>query len=56
MYFEIVKAHILPHRGLLLKEKKCSHGEQILSFKSNPKFEVIQLIPLKSSSSSSSDF
>ena len=35
----IVNAHFPPHRGLLLKE--------ILSFKSNPRFEVIQLVPLK---------
>ena len=33
--------------GLLLKERICSHGEQILSCKSNPNFEVIQLAPLK---------
>ena len=33
---EIVKAHLSPHLGLLLKEKICSLGEQILSFKSNP--------------------
>ena len=33
--------------GLLLKERICSHGDQILSCKSNPKFEVIQLAPLK---------
>ena len=41
----------LPHRRLLLKERICSHGEQILSFKSNPKFEVIQLAVLKANSS-----
>ena len=33
---EIVWAHLPPHRGLLIKERICSHGEQILSFKSNP--------------------
>ena len=33
--------------GLLLKERICSHGEQILSSKSNPKFEVKQLAPIK---------
>ena len=33
---EIVKAHLPPHWGLLLKERICSLGEQILSFKSNP--------------------
>ena len=33
---EIVKAHLPPHCGLLLKERICSLGEQILSFKSNP--------------------
>ena len=52
---------VLSHRLLLLKERICSHGvqilslkgrtcscgEQFLSFKSNPKFEVIQLTPLK---------
>ena len=43
---EIVKARLPSLRGLLLKERICSHGEQILSFKSNPKFEVIQLAPL----------
>ena len=32
--------------GLLLKERICSHVEQILYCKSNPKF-VIQLAPLK---------
>ena len=32
---EIVEAHLPPHRGLLLKERICSHGEQILSIKSN---------------------
>ena len=33
---EIVQAHLSPHRGLLLKERICSHGEQIPSFKNNP--------------------
>ena len=33
--------------GLLLKERICSPKEQILSFKGSPKFEVIQLTPLK---------
>ena len=32
--------------GLLLKERTCSLGEQILPFKSTLKFEVIQLAPL----------
>ena len=34
---EIVYAHLPPHWGLLLKEKICSLGEQILSYKNNPK-------------------
>ena len=33
--------------GATLKGKNCSFGEQILSFKSTPKFEVIHLAPLK---------
>ena len=33
---EIVWTNLLPHRGLLIKERICSLGEQILSFKSNP--------------------
>ena len=33
---EIVWAHLPPHRGLLIKERICPLGEQILSFKSNP--------------------
>ena len=33
--YEIVKAHLPPNWGLLLKKKICSLGEQILSFKSN---------------------
>ena len=33
---EIVLAHLPPHWGLLLKERICSLGEQILSCKSNP--------------------
>ena len=33
--------------GVLLKKRICSLGEQILSFKSTPKFEVIQLAPLE---------
>ena len=33
---EIVKAYLPPHWGLLLKERICSLGEQILSFQSNP--------------------
>ena len=33
---EIVWAHLPYHRGLLIKERICSLGEQILSFKSNP--------------------
>ena len=33
---EIVLTHLPPHWGLLLKERICSIGEQILSFKSNP--------------------
>ena len=31
-----VHSHLPPHWGLLLKERICSLGEQILSFKSNP--------------------
>ena len=30
-----VRAHLRPHLGLLIQERICSHGEQILSFKSN---------------------
>ena len=33
---ETVKAHLLRHWKLLLKERIGSLGEQILSFKSNP--------------------
>ena len=33
---EIVLAHLPPHWGLPLKERICSLGKQILSFKSNP--------------------
>ena len=33
---KIVEAHLPPHWGLLLKERICSLGEQILSLKSNP--------------------
>ena len=33
---EIVYAHLPPYWGLLIKERICSLGEQILSFKSNP--------------------
>ena len=44
---EIVLAHLPPQWGLLKKERICSLWEQILSFKSNPKFEVILLAPLK---------
>ena len=44
---ETVLAHLPPHLGLLLKKRICSLGEQILSFKSSPKFEVMQLAPLK---------
>ena len=33
---EIVLAHLPPHWGLSLKERICSPGEQILSFKSRP--------------------
>ena len=33
---EMVKAHLPPHWGLLLKKRICSCGEQILSFKSKP--------------------
>ena len=33
---EIVWVPLPPHRGLLIKERICSLGEQILSFKSNP--------------------
>ena len=33
--------------GATLKKQICSLGEQILSFKSNPKFEVIHFAPLK---------
>ena len=33
---EIIKAHLPLHWGLLLKERICSLGEQILCFKSNP--------------------
>ena len=29
-------SHLPPHWGLLLKERICSLGEQILSFMSNP--------------------
>ena len=32
---EIVKAHLSPYWGLLLKERVCSLGEQILTFKSS---------------------
>ena len=32
-----------PHQGLQLKERLCSMGEQILSFKSNPKFQSEKL-------------
>ena len=32
---EIVQTHLSPHWGLPSKERICSHGEQILSFKSN---------------------
>ena len=32
----IVVAHLPSHWGLLLKERICSLGEQILSFKSKP--------------------
>ena len=32
----IVWAHLPSHRGLLIKKRICSHGEPILSFKSNP--------------------
>ena len=31
-----VLSHLPPHWGLLIKERICSLGEQILSFKSNP--------------------
>ena len=34
--------------GATLKKRICSLGEQTLSFKSSPKFEVRQLAPLKS--------
>ena len=48
MYFlKGSRAYLPPHWGLLLKKRICSLGEQILSFKSTPKFEVIQLAPLK---------
>ena len=33
---EIVKAHLPPNWGLPLMERIYSHGEQILSLKSNP--------------------
>ena len=33
---EIVWVHLPPHRGLLIKKRICSLGEQILSFKSYP--------------------
>ena len=33
---QIVSAHLPPHLGLLLKERICSFGEQILSFENNP--------------------
>ena len=33
---EIVYAHLPLHSGLILKERICSLGKQILSFKSNP--------------------
>ena len=33
---KIVEAHLSLHWGLLLKERICSLGKQILSFKSNP--------------------
>ena len=47
MFFEIAKPISLLIVGLFLKERICSHGEQILSCKSKPKFEMIQLAPLK---------
>ena len=33
--YEMVAAHLPPHWGLLLKERICSLGEQVLSFKSS---------------------
>ena len=33
---EIVQVYSPPHWGLLLKERICSLGEQILSYKNNP--------------------
>ena len=33
---DVLSHEIVPHWGLLLKERICSLGEQILSFKSNP--------------------
>ena len=33
---EMVAAHLPPHWGLLLKERICSLGELVLSFKSSP--------------------
>ena len=33
---EILEAHLPSHWGLRLKERICSLGEQILSFKINP--------------------
>ena len=47
MFFEIAEPISLLIVGLLLKERIRSHGEQILSCKSKPKFEMIQLAPLK---------
>ena len=41
-FSEMVYAHLPPHWGLLLKERIRSHREQILSFKSTPKYEVTQ--------------
>ena len=48
MYFLIRRSKpISPALGATLKERIGSLGEQILFFKSTPKFEMIQLTPLK---------
>ena len=44
---EIVKGHLPPHWGLLLKERICSLGSKFFPLRVAPKFEVMQLTPLK---------
>ena len=43
------KIYFLMRWGLLLKERICSHGEQILSFNSNPQIrsDTVSTIKLK---------